>query len=187
MPIVPDPPISAYTPHFRAGTVSIVCETVDGEPVFGQAATADLLRAVLRDVRTRLPFHLLGWTILPHRVHLLLCPRKGIRPLEIVRRMQRDYEEACSQLIGAPGTLVVWAPGIGLHRVRDLPDFARTLDRIHYAAVAAGLVAHPEDWPHSSYATWVERRLYKLGWGWTRPERLRSGAPGRDTGPPGSG
>ncbi len=177
MSIVPDPPLSAYTPHFRAGLVSVVCQTVDGEPVFGQAAAAELLHTVLADARDQMPFELLGWAILPSRVHLLLRVRR--RPSTLVRHLQRRYEQAWAQLMGMPGTPVVWAPEISLQRVQELPDFARALDRIHYAAVAAGLVAHPEDWPHSSYAIWVERRLYKLGWGWTRPARLCSRGSGQ--------
>ncbi|GEM_PF-777593 len=182
MSIVPDPPLSAYAPYFRAGVVAVVCQTVDGEPVFGQAAAAELLRRVWAEMRAPISFELLGWAILPSRVHLLIRPRAGSRPLPLVRHLQRRYEQAWAQLMGMPGPLVVWAPAISLQRVQDLPDFARILDGIHYAAVAAGLVTRPEDWPHSSYAIWVERRLYKLGWGWARPERLRSRGPGSHAG-----
>jgi putative transposase len=51
--------------------------------------------------------------------------------------------------------------------------FAAVLDYIHYNPVYHGLVARPEEWPHSSYSVWVERKLYKLGWGWQMPQRIK--------------
>lgn len=172
MPIIPDPPIAAYEPFFRPGAVFVTCGTVNSEPVLGQAATAHLLRTVLQDVRARLPFNMLGWVILPDRVHLLIRPDEERQTTEIVRRMRRRYERDYPQLMGIPGEVVVWSSDQRMEPIPGVETFARRLDRLHYEPVAQGLVPHPEEWEQSSYRAWLERGLYKLGWGWSRPERV---------------
>jgi putative transposase len=171
-PIIPDPPITAYEPFFRPGAVFVTCGTVNSEPVLGQAATAHLLRTVLQDVRSRVPFNMLGWVILPDQVHLLIRPDEESQTAEIVRRMRRRYERDYPQLMGIPGEVVVWDPTPGIESVVDVEVFAWRLDSLHYAPVQRGLIARPEEWAQSSYRAWVERGLYKLGWGWSLPDRL---------------
>ena len=91
-----------------------------------------------------------------------------------MRRVQGRFQAAYPAVRGLPAAIVVWERR---HLIEPLPDvaaFAHSLDSLHYAPVAQGLCARPEEWPQSSYSAWVERRLYKLGWGWTVPERLNN-------------
>jgi putative transposase len=46
------------------------------------------------------------------------------------------------------------------------------MDYIHYNPVKHGLVAKPEDWPHSSYLDCVHRGLYEIAWGWKETESI---------------
>ncbi len=172
MPIIPDPPLSAYTPHFHAGIVFVTLTGVGGERIFGQAETANLLRSVLREVRRQLSFAMHAWVILPAHSHLLLQPGAEGGTDEIVRRVRHRYARDYAQLMGSPKEMVVWEQRFGLEAVSDAEEFALRMDTIHYDPVRHGLVTRPEEWSQSSYAAWVERGLYKLGWGWSEPERL---------------
>ncbi|RLT38428.1 MAG: transposase [Chloroflexi bacterium] len=172
MPIIPDPPLSAYTPHFHTGLVFVTLTGVRGERIFRRAETANLLRSVLREVRQKLGFAMHAWVILPDHSHLLLQPGAEGGGDEIVRRVRRRYAIDYAQLMGSPAEMVVWESHYGLESVSDEAEFARRIDTVHYDPVRHGLVTRPEEWVQSSYSAWVERGLYKLGWGWSEPERL---------------
>lgn len=172
MPIIPDPPLSAYAAHWQDGLCFVHLWTAQEEPLLGRAETANLLRSVLREARTRHPFQMMGFVILPSQVQLLLVPgamgAMGQMVEWLTQRYQRDY----AVLMGNPLPPVVWQSRRRIEAIRDVEEFAHSLDGIHYAAVQARHVRRPEEWPHSSYGAWVERGLYKLGWGWEKPERL---------------
>lgn len=174
-PLAPDPPLAAYAPYYRPDIQSVRIAAYGGEPIFAVDAVAELMRSLLRRLRDRHPFTTLGWTILPTQVWLLVRPGPGTEIAWLMEQARRRFRREYAEIMGMPGEVVVWEAEIPVRRMQDLADFARTLDAIHYAAVAQDLVPHPEDWPRSSYPVWVERRLYKLGWGWVVPERLRVG------------
>lgn len=172
MPIIPDPPLAAYAPHFQEGIVFVTLTGVRGEKVFSRAETANLLRSVLREVRQGAPFSMQAWVILPNQARLLFHPSGSQSADEIVRRVRHHYARDYAQLMGSPTEMVIWEQRFGLEGVTDTEEFAWQIDELHYAPVERGLVTRPEEWHQSSYAAWVERGLYKLGWGWSRPERL---------------
>lgn len=167
-------PVESYAPFFQPGTVFVTCATIDREPILGQPATAHLLRTVLHQVKKTLPFRMLGFVLLPNHLHLLLRPQAGIAAGRVVAAMQHRYQQAYPQLMGIPGEMLLWERRYRMEPMPSVAEFAATLDTIHYDPVHHELVAHPEEWAESSYSAWVERGLYKLGWGWTTPERLQS-------------
>lgn len=175
MPIIPDPPISAYETHFHTGIVFVTLTGVRGERIFHRAETANLLRSVLREVRQAAPFAMQAWVILPNQARLLFHPSGPQSADEIVRRVRQRYTRDYAQLLGSPTEVMVWEARYGLEMVTDTEEFARQMDAIHYAPVQNELVKRPEEWGQSSYAAWMERGLYKLGWGWSEPERLVGG------------
>ncbi len=170
--IIPDPPLAAYRPYFRPGAAFLTWATVKGEPILAPATTAHLLRNVLREVQAELQFTMLGWVILPDHVHLLLRMGAGGEAREVARRVRFRFQRTYPELLGIPGEMVVWASRQGLEVISELGAFAARLDYIHADPVAHGLVRQPEAWRQSSYGSWVERGLYKLGWGWRPPARL---------------
>ncbi|MBX2997929.1 MAG: hypothetical protein KF893_05415 [Caldilineaceae bacterium] len=172
---IPDRPATAYAPFFRPGISFITCWAVNGEPLFGQRTTAHLVRSVLREVKQRLAFTMLGFVILPAHLHLLIRPEDGIPVGQIVDRFLHRYHDSYLQVMGIPGEMEVWDRRRSIERVDDVDDFAHKLDLIHYDPVQHGLAARPELWESSSYGPWVERGLYKLGWGWQKPARLQGG------------
>ena len=76
-------------------------------------------------------------------------------------------------MLGMPSLEPIWQRSYSMQRVHDADEFAVALDSIHYNPVHHSLVERPEEWPNSSYQAWVERGVYRLGWGWEEPDRLR--------------
>lgn len=170
--IIPDPPLSCYRAYHQPGDVFVACATLRAEPIFCQAGMAHLLRSVLRKIQGTLQFRMHGWAILPHQCQFLLRPAQDVLAQQILQQVWQHFQMDCAQARGQPAPVVVWDQQHQIEPVPDLPRFALCLDRLHYAPVAQGLCARPEEWLQSSYSAWVERGLYKLGWGWAVPERL---------------
>lgn len=175
MSLIPEPSIEAYAPFLRSGTVFVSGYAVNDEPIFGGTTAAHLLRSVLRQVKAKHPFTMIGYTILPDHLHLLIRPAEGVPAAQIVAELARQHERQYLTLMGIPNGMEVWAQRRELEPMRNIERFAHRLDTVHYDAVHHGQVDRPEAWSESSYAVWLERGLYKLGWGWQRPQRLGGG------------
>ncbi len=172
MAIIPDPSIAAYEPFFRPGLTAMACRTLGREPIFRLGEAAHLWQSSLRRLQADHPFRLLGYVTLPDQVQVLLIPTGSSSAHTVMDRALAYFTADYRSLMGDPGRLLVWARSFNKQPVADVADFAAQLDRIHYAPVAAGLVNHPEEWTHSSFRAWLDRGHYKLGWGWTLPDRL---------------
>ena len=110
--------------------------------------------------------------VLREEARILLHATGKTPPQTILERVQRQFQVDYASLMGIPGEIAVWAGSPTLNRLADVAAYALALDRLHYAPVAAGRVRRPEEWLQSSYGSWIERGVYKLGWGWQKPERL---------------
>lgn len=82
------------------------------------------------------------------------------------------FSHSYKQMVGINGSLKFWQKRFYDHLIRDADDFENHLHYIHYNPVRHGLVAHPEDWPHSSFMAWKEKGGYSDHWGWTLPDPL---------------
>ena len=82
------------------------------------------------------------------------------------------FTHAYKQKAGIEGSLKFWQKRFYDHIIRDTEDFEHHLHYIHYNPVKHGLVAHPEDRPHSSFVAWKEKGAYFDRWGWELPEAL---------------
>lgn len=58
----------------------------------------------------------------------------------------------------------IWQRRYWEHTIRDDRDFAAHLDYTLFNPVKHGLVAHPVDWPHSSFHRCMARGLYPASW-----------------------
>jgi putative transposase len=58
----------------------------------------------------------------------------------------------------------IWQRRYWEHTIRDISDFERHLDYIHYNPVKHGHARCPHEWAHSSFDKWVEKSVYKSDW-----------------------
>jgi putative transposase len=68
--------------------------------------------------------------------------------------------------------LRLWQRGFWDHVIRDERDLARHFDYIHYNPVKHGYVTQPEAYTDSSFAEYLRRGWYEIGWGHVEPEAL---------------
>lgn len=167
------PHATLYTRYFLPDCVFLTLETVGHEPVLNDEPAYHALRTVLNRVKRNSPFEAVAFVLLPDHVHLLIRPGKGVNADAIVRPTMAQFEQDRRQMLGMPSVEPIWQRSYSMRRIHDVDDFAVLLDSIHYNPVHHGLVKRPEEWLHSSYQTWIERGVYKLGWGWEMPDRLR--------------
>jgi putative transposase len=175
-----DRPTAVYERFFQPGIYFVTCwavkeERIFEERIFEQRATAHLVRSVLHEVKDRAPFTMLGFVILPDHLHLLIRPEANTLIGAIVDKFRRQYYRSYLEVMGIPGDMEIWDQRRRVEPVADVSSFAHKLDMIHYDPVQHGLAQRPEQWDSSSYASWIDRGLYKLGWGWQKPARLHGG------------
>ncbi|GIV76823.1 transposase [Litorilinea aerophila] len=161
-----------YRRYLPDETLFVTCRTFRREPVLADGTAVHLLRTVLNGIKQRWPFLTVGYVILPDHFHWLMKPQPPATVHRIVAAVQQRFARDYQQLLGMPEPVLVWQTGYQLCQVRGEEQQRLHLDYIHYDPVRHGQVARPEEWAHSSYAIWVERGLYRLGWGWTPPDGL---------------
>ncbi|MEZ4718876.1 MAG: hypothetical protein R2851_22690 [Caldilineaceae bacterium] len=89
-----------------------------------------------------------------------------------MRRVTIGFNQDYAALMGLPGTQSLWQQPYRRWYAADEDELAILLDYVHYDPVRHRLVHRPEEWRHSSYQYWVERKLYKLGGGGRRRRRF---------------
>ncbi len=130
-----------------------------------------LLEAVAR-TREKYPFQLWAWVIMPEHMHLLLQPADSVHVASILqsikqpvaRRVVRWAREQQHPILNSMqfsscGSICyrLWQPGGGYDRnMRSVRDVHEKIAYIHANPARRGLVAHPRDWPWSSWAAWHE-------------------------------
>jgi len=63
------------------------------------------------------------------------------------------------------GEAAIWQRRFWEHTIRDLDDYHRHLDYIHYNPVKHGLVKNVSDWVWSSFHQFVKAGYYERDWG----------------------
>jgi putative transposase len=108
-------------------------------------------------------FELSGWVILPEHVHLIarsettdlsLFVKSFKQGFGLKYRHQNDVKAGR-----------VWQWRFWDHIIRDQHDFNRHLDYIHFNPVKHRLVSSPLEYPHSSFAQYVDEGFYRPDWG----------------------
>jgi len=98
-----------------------------------------------------------GWNV------LLYCELLDRRSNLLAARIDA-LRVAVRQLRASRGERGIWQRRYWEHTIRDDRDFAAHMDCTHFNPVKHGLVAHPADWPHSSFQRCVNIGLYPAGW-----------------------
>ena len=102
------------------------------------------------------PLSVIAYCLMPNHYHFLLRPEVDGTLPRFIQRLFSSYTQAFNKQQGRSGTLF---EGRAKSVLVDTDEYVLHLCRyIHLNPVGAGLVAHPGEWPYSSYPEWVERR-----------------------------
>lgn len=149
--------------------------TYERAPIFANAMAIDLYRRAVRNVQSARPFTLEAEVVLPDHIHLICTLPEGdadystrvrlIKTAFTRAMLYRSADAEPSPSRRAKGERAIWQRRYWEHTIRDERDFRAHLDYIHINPVKHGLVMAARDWPHSTFAAWVERGVYNPWWG----------------------
>ncbi len=97
-----------------------------------------------------------AYVLMPNHVHLLATPARGDALAWLMHRLAQRHAQRLNRERGRTGA--VWEGRFHSSLVLDERHLIRCYRYIETNPVRAGMVAHPRDWPWSSYAANAEGR-----------------------------
>jgi len=145
----------------------ITCSCYRRLPLLASVRAKNLFVRILGEVRDRHGFALAGYVVLPNHIHLLIGePVKGtfsivmqVLKQRVSRRLRRKPSRTMSsQQLRLPFRHAhdawpqFWQPRFYDFNVWSQTKFVEKLHYMHMNPVKRNLVAHPRDWPWSSFS-----------------------------------
>lgn len=132
----------------------------------------DTLRACIKTVKKRHPFHIDAMVILPDHLHAIWTLPPGDadfakRWMLIKTAFSRSLpkHEIINQSRKSKRERGIWQRRYWEHLIRDDLDYQRHVDYIHYNPVKHGYVDKAVDWPYSSIHRFIEKGIISSDWG----------------------
>lgn len=129
-----------------------------------------ILRDAVRHVKTKAPFHIDAWVVLPEHMHCMWTLAPGDadysgRWQAIKMAFSRKIPPGESRSASRAGKRErgIWQRRFWEHTIRDERDYAAHMDYIHFNPVKHGLVAQAADYPYSSFHHAATKGLYPCG------------------------
>ena len=150
----------------------ITCSCYRRLPLLASTRAKNLFVKLLGEVRDRYGFSLAGYVVMPNHIHLLLGePAKGSPSLvmqvlkqRVSRRLRRSKPRQAwlSQQLRLPFRHAhllpqFWQPRFYDFNVWSQTKFVEKLQYMHLNPVRRKLVAHPRDWPWSSFSFYARK------------------------------
>ena len=131
----------------------------------------DKLRTTVHQVRTKHPFTIHGWVVLPDHMHCIISLPENdsdfaLRWRLIKSRFSKSIPpiEWRSSVRSRRGERGIWQRRYWEHLVRDEKDYAAHMDYIHINPVKHGLTGRVIDWPYSTFHRCVAKGVYPPDW-----------------------
>jgi putative transposase len=150
----------------------ITCSCYRRMPLFASSRAKNLLVKILGEVRDRYGFALAGYVVMPNHIHLLIGePAKGtpstvmqVLKQRVSRRIRRKPRKKMpSQQLRLPFRHAhdflrqFWQSRFYDFNVWSQTKFVEKLQYMHMNPVKRKLVAHPKDWPWSSFLFYAKK------------------------------
>jgi putative transposase len=144
-------------------------------PLFSESENVSRLRKAVADVKSEMPFEIVGAAILPEHMHFMwILPSNDTAYSKRVGRLKVLFTQSLRGHRQLPTDVSssrrkhresdVWQRRFWEHTISDEEDFEQHLDYIHYNPVKHGLVSCPHLWPYSSFHRWVQKGGYTVDW-----------------------
>jgi putative transposase len=131
----------------------------------------DVLRDAVAQTRSRYPFDIDAFVVLPDHVHAILTlpPQDAdfsTRWRLIKTRFAKALpkQERLSAVRKVRNERGIWQRRFWEHLIRDEAHYARHVEYCYINPVKHGLVARVRDWPHSSFHRDVRRGIFPEDW-----------------------
>ncbi len=131
----------------------------------------EALRAAVREVRTRHPFVIHAWVVLPEHLHCVLELPTGDadyatrwRLIKMAFSKSLPRTEWLSAVRAKRGERGIWQRRYWEHLIRDEADYRAHLDYVHFNPVKHGYVERVADWQFSTFHRLVKAGVYPIDW-----------------------
>jgi putative transposase len=151
-------------PNYRrlrnpGGTYFFTVVTHRRIPILCRSDARTALRFALDRTRIRYPFQSIAWILLPDHLHCVWELPEGDSDFStrwrlIKRRFTHILSDKAEHLKPP-----YWQKRFWEHCIRGQADLNQHIQYIHLNAVKHGFVATPEDWPYSTYKTFLTSGL----------------------------
>jgi putative transposase len=148
-------------------------------PLLESPQARDFAVQILAEVRAKYAFALVGYVIMPEHVHFLIDETPTLLPVTVVQvfkqRVSRAMRGDQNQALGQPAARSAngdaelrrfWQRRYYDFNVYTREKLAEKLEYMHANPVVEKLVAHPRDWPWSSWS------FYTTGQGLLKMDRI---------------
>ena len=150
----------------------ITCICYRRLPLFASARAKNLLVKILGEVRDRYGFALAGYVVMPNHIHLLISEPAQGTPSTVMQvlkqRVSRQLRRKARKKVSSrqlslpfrhpPDSLPqFWQPRFYDFNVWSQTKFVEKLHYMHMNPVKRKLVAHPRDWPWSSFSFYARK------------------------------
>lgn len=161
--------------YLPGGTYFFTLVTYQRKALFSIPENIIYLRQATRQIKTEMPFEIIGAVILPNHIHFIwkLPPQdtnysKRIGRLKVLFTKSLLLQSEQLSDISPPRQKRresnVWQRRFWEHTIRSDRDLETHLHYIHYNPVKHGLVACPHLWEYSSFHDWVKKGFYPYNW-----------------------
>ncbi len=108
----------------------------------------ETFRSAVRTVRSQRTFHIDAWVVLPDHMHCIwTLPENDADYSGRWRAIKTWFSKSLPNEGGGS----VWQKRFWEHTIRDEHDYRTYMDYVYFNPVKHGLVAHPVDWPFSTF------------------------------------
>jgi len=139
----------------------------------------DTLRAAVAYTKQRHPFTIHAWVVLPEHMHCIIELPAGDQDFATRLRLIKSHfskalpkTEPVSHVRQQRRERGIWQRRYWEHLIRDEADFRAHMDYVHINPLKHNLVKRVQDWPYSTFHTWVKQGIYPLDWGGGMEVRL---------------
>jgi putative transposase len=132
----------------------------------------DVLRASVKNVKHRHPFHIDAFVVMPDHLHAVwtlptrdadFATRWMLIKAGFSRHIAHGERRNASRI--AKGERGIWQRRYWEHLIRDELDYERHVDYVHYNPVKHGYVLRAADWPYSSIHRYIAHGMIDCSWG----------------------
>jgi len=156
------------------GTYFFTLVTFRRSPIFTNEENTSLLRQAFQYVKTRHPFEIDAFVLLPDHLHCVWTLPEGDSDFPtrwnlIKGYFSRNFDNPIHQILDKSRTnkreKTIWQRRFWEHQIKDDDDMIAHINYIHFNPVKHGLVDSPLKWKHSSFRRYVDSGAYRKDWG----------------------
>lgn len=147
--------------------------THDRKPFLCRPENVELLRKALRNTMVRHPIEVDAFVLLPDHLHTIWTLPDDDHDFSTRWRQIKSYfsrhctttfERATSTSRKTKNERAFWQRRFWEHTIKDIQDYTKHIEYIHYNPVKHGLANAPKDWKYSSFHRYVKAGVYDANW-----------------------